>query len=50
MEPIEKDIIAALLKSVWEHDLISETTYRAALGRLYEGAGQRENGYPQGAR
>jgi len=34
MPPVDKDIIAVLLKSVWEHGLISEPTYRAALNKL----------------
>ena len=34
MPPVEKDIIAVLLKSAWEHGLISEPTYRAALNKL----------------
>ena len=33
--PAEKDIIAALLKSVWEHGLIPEATHRAALNKLF---------------
>ena len=35
MPPVEQDIIAALLKSVWEHGLIPEATYRAALNKLF---------------
>ena len=35
MQPIDQDIIAALLKSVWEHGLIPEATYRAALNKLF---------------
>ena len=34
MPPEERDILAALLKSVWEHGLIPEPAYRAALNRL----------------
>ena len=30
----EKDIIAVLLKSIWEYGLIPEATYRAALNKL----------------
>ena len=35
MQPIDQDIIAALLKSTWEHGLIPEPTYRAALNKLF---------------
>ena len=35
MQPIDQDIIAALLKSVWAHGLIPETTYRATLHKLF---------------
>jgi len=38
MQPIDQDIIAALLKSIWEHGLIPEPAYRAALGKLYGGS------------
>ena len=34
MQPEEKDIIAVLLKSVWEHGLSPEPTYRVALNKL----------------
>ena len=34
MPPVEKDIIAVLLKSVWEHGLISEATYHTTLNKL----------------
>ena len=34
MLPVDQDINAALLKSVWEHGLIPESTYRAALNKL----------------
>jgi len=35
MQPSEQDVIAALLKSVWEHGLIPEPTYRTALNKLF---------------
>jgi len=35
MPPVEKDIIAALLKSIGEHGLIPEQTYRASLNKLF---------------
>jgi hypothetical protein len=35
MHPEEQDIIAALLKSVWEHGLIPEPTYHVALNKLF---------------
>jgi len=31
----EKDIVAVLLKSVWEHGLIPEATHHAALNKLF---------------
>ena len=34
MQPVDQDIIAALLKSVWDHGLIPESTYRAALNKV----------------
>jgi len=34
MQPADQNIIAALLKSVWEHGLIPEPTYRVALNKL----------------
>lgn len=42
MHPSEQDIIAALLKRTWEHGLISEATYRAALNKLFCTAGTYE--------
>ena len=36
MRPEDQDIIAALLKSIWEHSLIPEPTYRAALNKLFD--------------
>ena len=35
MQSLEQDIIVALLKSIWEHGLIPEPTYRAALSKLF---------------
>jgi len=35
MPPVEKDIIAVLLKSAWEHGLIPEPTYHMALSKLF---------------
>ena len=34
MQPVEQDIVAALLKSIWEQGLISEPTYHVALNKL----------------
>ena len=36
MLPVDQDIIAALLKSVWEHGLIPEPTYHVALNKLFD--------------
>jgi|GEM_PF-2891618 len=35
MQTMEHDIIAAMLKRTWEHGLIPEPTYRAALNKLF---------------
>lgn len=52
MPPEEQDILAALLKSTWEHGLIPEPIYRAALNRLYSSKteGAPRHGYPQSTR
>ena len=34
MPPVEKDIITALLKTIWEQGLIPEPSYRVALNKL----------------
>ena len=51
MQPAEQEIIAVLLKSVWEHGLIPEATYRAALSKLFCTCDERSaaHGYPQSA-
>ena len=59
MDNIEQDIIAVLLKIVYEHDLIPEPTYRAALNKLFctidacdiiEKKGAHRHGHPKSTR